>query len=288
MDFILIPGFWLDGSSWDPIVPMLEGAGHRAHALTLPGMESRDADRRYQVPITVIACGFSEAMYREFMDPGHEWHPYVEELSRVGDVEFVDLPTGHWPQFTRPLDLGGAIMGALRPGDARPEPPGAGDETATLLGFLDHHRATLAWKCNGLEPAGLRATVGASEVTLGGLLKHMALVEDYWFSHRLLGRDPHPDWDAADWDDPDREWHSAAADSPAGRFGLWRSFDARSRSCVAEALAEGGMGFVARVPWPDGSTPSLRWILVHVIEEYSRHNGHADLIRESVDGTTGE
>ncbi len=57
---------------------------------------------------------------------------------------------------------------------------------------------------------------------------------------------------------------------------------------VAEALADGGLDRLSRVPWPDGSTPSLRWILVHMIEEYARHNGHADLIRESVDGETGE
>ena len=67
----------------------------------------------------------------------------------------------------------------------RPEPPIAGDETATLLGFLDYQRATLAWKCAGLDAAGLRATVGASTITLGGLLKHLAFVEDYWFGQPL-------------------------------------------------------------------------------------------------------
>src|ERR1700682_2333577 len=86
----------------------------------------------------------------------------------------------------------------------RPEPPIAADETATLLGFLEFQRATLAWKCAGLDAAGLRATVGGSAVTLGVLLKHLAYVEDNWFSRWLHGRDRQPPWDAVDWKaDPD-------------------------------------------------------------------------------------
>jgi uncharacterized damage-inducible protein DinB len=171
----------------------------------------------------------------------------------------------------------------------RPEPPLAGDETATLLGFLEFQRATLAWKCKGLDAAGLGATVGVSTMTLGGMLKHLALVEDWWFSEWLLGRDPVPPWDAVDWDaDPDWDWHSAAADSPEQLLTLWQDAVARSRSAVIEALADGGMGRLARRTWPDGRSPSLRWIVCHMIEEYARHNGHADLIRESIDGLTGE
>ena len=171
----------------------------------------------------------------------------------------------------------------------RPEPPLAADETATLLGFLDYQRATLAWKCTGVDAAGLRATVGVSSMTLGGMLKHMAFVEDLWFSRSLRGRDAEPPWDTVDWDaDPDWEWHSAAEDSPGQLLVLWHDSVARSRSLVAEALAEDGLGQLARRGWPDGRAPSLRWILCHMIEEYARHNGHADLLRESVDGLTGE
>jgi pimeloyl-ACP methyl ester carboxylesterase len=235
MDIILIPGLWLDGSSWDEVVPVLEKAGHRAHALTLPGMQSKDADRsgitlgdhvdavvrvidsldpadgnvvlaghsgdgliahaaadarpgriarvvyvdsvpvgdggiindelpaengevplpdwllfddedlvdlddelraafrqraipspvrvtrdpqrlsdgrRYDVPITVIACEFPSAMLREWIAEGH---PYVQELAKVRDVGYVDLPTGHWPQFTRPQELGRAILASAGP-----------------------------------------------------------------------------------------------------------------------------------------------------------------------------
>jgi uncharacterized damage-inducible protein DinB len=171
----------------------------------------------------------------------------------------------------------------------RPEPPLAGDETATLLGFLDFQRATLAWKCAGLDAAGLRATVGASTMTLGGMLKHLALVEDDWCSQSLYGRDPQPPWDTVDWKaDRDWDWHSAADDSPEQLRALWEDAVARSRSLVDEALADGGLDRLARRTWPDGRAPSLRWILVHLIEEYARHNGHADLIRESVDGLVGE
>jgi pimeloyl-ACP methyl ester carboxylesterase len=233
MEIVLIPGFWLDGSSWDAAVRVLEQAGHRTHALTLPGMESRDADRsgitlrdhvdavvevidsfepaggpvvlvghsgggaiahaavdarpdrvarvvyvdsgplgeggvindelpaengevplpdwslfeeedlvdldeelreefraraiptpvhvtsdpqrlsdprRYDVPVTVIACEFPSAMLREWMEQGQ---PYVRELAKIRDVDYIDLPTGHWPQFTRPEELGRAILAGI-------------------------------------------------------------------------------------------------------------------------------------------------------------------------------
>jgi pimeloyl-ACP methyl ester carboxylesterase len=235
MNIILIPGFWLDASSWDEVAPALERAGHRTHALTLPGMESKDADRsgitlrdhidavievidsldpadgkvvlvghsgggavahaavdarpgrvarvvyvdsgplgdggvindelpsedgeiplpdwvifddedlvdlddqlraafreraiptpihvasdpqrlsderRYDVPVTIIACEFPSEMLRKWMEQGH---PYVRELAKIHDVEYVDLPTGHWPQFTRPEDLGQAILASVGP-----------------------------------------------------------------------------------------------------------------------------------------------------------------------------
>lgn len=170
-----------------------------------------------------------------------------------------------------------------------PEPPAAGDETATLLGSLERQRSTLAWKCGGLDAAGLRATLGPSSMTLGGLLKHLALVEDNYFSRRLIGRELGPPWTTGEWDaDPDWEWHSAVEDTPAQLMTIWQDAVARSRSAVAEVLADGGLDRLAQVGWPDGRAPSLRRILVDVIEEYARHVGHADLIRESVDGLVGE
>jgi Protein of unknown function (DUF664) len=88
---------------------------------------------------------------------------------------------------------------------SRAEPPVAGNETATLLGSLERQRATFAWKCGGLDKTGLQATVGASSITLGGLLKHLALVEDNYFSVRLLGREAASPWDKVDWE-ADRDW----------------------------------------------------------------------------------
>jgi uncharacterized damage-inducible protein DinB len=171
----------------------------------------------------------------------------------------------------------------------RPEPPVAGDETATLPGSLERTRATLAWKCGGLDAAGLRSTLAPSTITLGGLLKHLALVEDDYFSRRLHGRELGPPWDMVDWDaDPDWDWHSAAEDTPEQLLTLWQNAVKRSRSAVTEALDDGGLERLARHTWPDGRAPSLRRILIDLIEEYARHVGHADLIRESVDGLVGE
>ena len=171
----------------------------------------------------------------------------------------------------------------------RPEPPLAGDEVATALGFLDYQRATLAWKCADLDDAGLQATVGVSEITLGGLLKHMAFVEDHWFSQSLQGRPAAPPWNTVDWEsDRDWEWRTAADDTAEQLFTLWQDAVDRSRALTAEAMADGGFDRPARKTWPDGRAPNLRWIVLHMIEEYARHNGHADLLRESIDGQTGE
>ena len=166
------------------------------------------------------------------------------------------------------------------------EPPVAGDEVATLLGSLERQRATFAWKAGGLDAAGLRATVGASTMTLGGLIKHLALVEDHYFSMQLLGREPSPAWATAD-PESDWGWSSAADDTPEQLMALWEETVERSRAAVAEALADGGLDRRARQShWTE--PPSLRRMLVDMIEEYARHVGHADLIRESVDGLVGE
>jgi uncharacterized damage-inducible protein DinB len=171
----------------------------------------------------------------------------------------------------------------------RPEPPIDGDEAATLIGFLDYHRATLAWKCAGLDAAGLRATLGPSTLTLGGMLKHLAYVEDHWFSRVLFDHPRSAPFDTVDWTaNPDWDWDSAADDTPEELFALWEETVERSRAAVAKVLENGGLAHPVRRPWPDGGAPSLRWVLCHMVEEYARHNGHADLLRQSVDGSTGE
>jgi uncharacterized damage-inducible protein DinB len=168
-----------------------------------------------------------------------------------------------------------------------PEPPAVGDEAATLLGSLERQRATLAWKCADLDAAGMRASVGASSVTLGGLLKHLAYMEDINFSRDLAERDLPPPWNAVDWStDKGWEWRSAFEDTPEQLHELWGDAVARSRSAVADALAKGGLDGLSSTP--SGRAQSLRRLLVDMIEEYARHTGHADLIRESVDGRVGE
>src|SRR5919112_6583077 len=128
-----------------------------------------------------------------------------------------------------------------QPGQSSAEPPDAGDETATLLGFLERQRATFAWKCAGLDAAGLRATVGASAMTLGGMLKHLARFEDDMASEWLHGHAQRPPWNAVDWDaDPDWDWRSAADDTPEQLYTRWREAVVRSRSLLTEALADGG------------------------------------------------
>jgi uncharacterized damage-inducible protein DinB len=171
----------------------------------------------------------------------------------------------------------------------RPEPPLAADEAATIIGFLEFGRATFEWKCAGLDAAGFSTKVAASSMTLGGMMKHLALVEDGWFSHSLFNRDYSDPWNKVDFDaDPDWEWRTAGDDSPEQLRAMWQEAVARSRAAVEEALSDGGLDQLARRTWPDGRAPSLRWIICHMVEEYARHNGHADLIREAVDGLTGE
>ena len=165
------------------------------------------------------------------------------------------------------------------------EPPVAGDETELLLGILDRTRSVLAWKCGGLDAAGMRATLGPSAVSLGGLLKHLVRVEDDMFSVRLFGRDPAPPWNTVDWG---WEWRTAADDTPEELFGLWQQAVERSRANVAEALTRGDMGQPVHLTGSKGEHANLRRLVVDMIDEYARHNGHADLIRESVDGLVGE
>jgi hypothetical protein len=168
-------------------------------------------------------------------------------------------------------------------------PPVAGTEIETLIGSLERQRRTFIWKCGGLHASGLRATTAASTMTLGGLIKHLTLVEADYFTGKLLGQDPGAPWNSVDWDaDPDWEWRTAADDSPEQLYAMWHETVARSRANLAAALAAGDAGAPTGFSWPDGRTPSIRRMLVDVIEEYARHTGHADLLREAVDGVVGE
>ncbi|MGW4245477.1 mycothiol transferase [Nocardia sp. NPDC004722] len=174
-------------------------------------------------------------------------------------------------------------------GDTPWEPPLAGTEVEHLVGALERLRATFRWKADALDAAGLNTRVGASTLTLGGLLKHLSRAEDEMFTRKLSGTPPSPPWDTVDWRaDPDWDFTSAATDSPDELYTLWDTTIARSRKTLDAALATGGPDQLVHVSWPDGRHASLRRLLCDLIEEYGRHTGHADLLREAVDGRVGE
>jgi Protein of unknown function (DUF664) len=183
----------------------------------------------------------------------------------------------------------GTYGGAMTNNDCPWEPPVAGTEVEHLVGALDRLRTTFRWKADDLDAAGLRARVGASTLTLAGLLKHLAAVEDYTFTTKLTGKPVGAPWDTTGWDGTnDWEFDSAAGDPPAELYALWDGAVERSRSRLDAALADGGLDQLVHTGWPDGRKASLRRILCDLIEEYGRHTGHADLLREAVDGRVGE
>ena len=170
------------------------------------------------------------------------------------------------------------------------EPPVAGIEAEQLVGALDRLRTTFRWKVADLDATGLQMRIGASSLTLGGLLKHLALQESYASLTKLAGEETlGAPWDTADWEaDPDWEFGSAGEDSPAQLYALWDDAVERSRARFAAALTDGGPGQLVHAHFPDGRHASLRRLLCDLIEEYGRHTGQADLIREAVDGRVGE
>lgn len=160
-------------------------------------------------------------------------------------------------------------------------------ELEALEQFLDFYRTVLARKAEGLTSEQLKLRAAASSLTLGGLVKHMALVEDHWFTN-LFADEPMPDpWASASWDDdPDWEMTSAREDSPSDLLDLYDLACDRSRVVVAAAPSLDA-AMPAKNAGRHGAT-NLRWIMLHMIEEYARHTGHADLIREAIDGQSGD
>jgi len=181
------------------------------------------------------------------------------------------------------------VQGAAMTADDRPwEPPMAGTEAEHLAGALDRLRWTFRWKADGLDAAGLRARVGASELTLGGLLLHLALVEDDVSTRRLDDAPYTGPWGRLGYDGPEWEFRYAPTAEPEQLYRLWDESVARSRERLATALAEAGPDQVTALTGGDGERASLRRLLCDLIEEYGRHTGHADLLREAVDGRVGE
>lgn len=163
----------------------------------------------------------------------------------------------------------------------RVEPDRDADERETLTAYLDYHRATLAAKCAGLSDAQLRTrAVPPSNLSLLGLVRHLAEVERSWFRHGVAQQQVHDIWCTPQ--SPDADFDDVATADVAEAFEAWRAECDAARVIAAERPLEAT--FANR----EGRVISLRWVLVHLIEEYARHNGHADLLRECLDGATGE
>lgn len=162
--------------------------------------------------------------------------------------------------------------------DTRPDPPKAAPPVEMLSAFLDFHRATLLWKIEGLTDEELRRPMVPSGTNLLGIVKHSAYVERWWFRRVFAGEDVEFPWSEAD---PDAEWRVEPTDTTEDIIALYRDETARSREIVRGAS------------WDDLAKASskghtLGWILTHMVEEVARHNGHADILREQIDGRAGE
>jgi hypothetical protein len=163
----------------------------------------------------------------------------------------------------------------------RVDPPRVADEKTMLVAWLEYHRATLELKCAGLPPDRLaERSVPPSTLSLLGLVRHMTEVERSWFRRRLAGEDaPHLYYTDAD---PDGDFDNLDSVSVEEAFAAWRSECDHARRLVAAHSLDD----LARRP--RDRPLSLRWIMIHMIEEYARHNGHADLLRERIDGAVGD
>lgn len=170
--------------------------------------------------------------------------------------------------------------------DGRTVPPAYADERLMLVSWLDFHRATLALKCEGLDDRQVRtASVASSELTLLGLVQHAAEVERNWFQRIFGGKDLPPVYEGEGREDG---FALVSGRGLGEAVAVWEAEIARGRELIADAsLDEGGALSDAEAAQAGSGGLSLRWILVHMIEEYARHNGHADLLREGIDGVTG-
>jgi uncharacterized damage-inducible protein DinB len=168
----------------------------------------------------------------------------------------------------------------------RTDPDPTGSDLNLLVEDLDYQRETILSKAEGLTHTQLIQKHPPSELTLAGLLYHLALVEETWIEVRFGGLPAREPWTSVDWEaDPDWEFRTAESSEPDQLRARYRQACDRSRQVVS---ASAGADQLSAVPLPDGRHFSLRWVLLHLIEETSRHAGHADLLREAIDGSVGE
>ena len=169
------------------------------------------------------------------------------------------------------------------------EPPLAGTEEEHLFGALDRLRMTFRWKCDGLDAAGLRHRLDGSALSLGGLLKHLALVEARYAGPRLTGAPLGEPW-ATEWDGQDWDWPFTSADEdlPDRLYADYDAAVARCRAALSDTVSRSGLDAASALHDEAGNHASVRRLVCDLIEEYGRHTGHADLLRDAVDGLVGE
>lgn len=167
--------------------------------------------------------------------------------------------------------------------------PSANPSEVEMLTFaLNRSRAQFAWKVGGLDSAALNRAHPPSTMTIGGIIKHLAFVDD-WTSFRLVAHDMPAPWRTVDWEkDPEYPWHSAADDSPEELYQLWQDAAARGRAALEEVVAAGGLDQPSKFSFDPDWLPNARRLLADLNDEYARHVGHVDLFREAIDGLTGE
>jgi uncharacterized damage-inducible protein DinB len=168
----------------------------------------------------------------------------------------------------------------------RTDPDPSGCERDLLGQYLDYQRQTMLAKSEGLDREQMARRLLPSTLTLGGLLYHLALVEEDWMEVRFLGLAEREPWAGIDWDaDPDWEFGAGAGMEPEQLRQRYRDACDRSRQAMSQATSLDQMSVK---PLRNGQHFSLRWILLHLLEETARHAGHADLLREAIDGSVGE
>jgi uncharacterized damage-inducible protein DinB len=165
--------------------------------------------------------------------------------------------------------------------DSRSEPPPCGDELAVLSGFLNFLREAIVIKATGLDDDDLRHPMTPSGVSLLGIVKHLAYVERWWFAHIFSGLDVAVPFTK---DDPDADWRIEPDDRTEIILDLYQTEIDRARAVVAASRADD----LSAKAGHHGGPYSLRWIMTHMIEETGRHAGHADILREQIDGAVGE
>jgi uncharacterized damage-inducible protein DinB len=164
--------------------------------------------------------------------------------------------------------------------------PTTTSERDSLGQYLDYQRETILLKTEGLTREQLAQPIPTSGLTLAGILYHLALVEESWFEARFLGHGYREDFADADWDaDPDYEFRTALEKEPDWLRRRYRDACNRARQVAAAADS---LDDVSATPLSSGKAFTLRWVMMHLIEETARHAGHADLLREAIDGTVGE